>query len=444
MMLIAVALYASAAQEDTVKHVRKGWNLGVLPSIAFDADMGFQYGALTNLYYYGDGSTYPYYLHSFYAEAAYTTTRSGIFRLSFDSRALIPNHRLSIDLSYFPGQLCDFYGFNGYPTKYKKGYEERGNKDYITTAYYRHHRDLLRFSVDIQGNINSAWKWNAGAGLLYFDIGTVDIKRINRHISHKKRLPDTLTLYDDYVTLGYLKSSETRGGTHPYVHGGITYDTRDQQQNPQHGIHADAFLTYYAGFGSLSSYNNLKFNATWRHYLPVITGKLTFAYRIGIQLNVLGKTPFYINTYLNQLYLQRPLCEGLGGGNSVRGMMRDRVLAHGVAFSNIELRARVVDFRIGKNMFYLGFNPFIDLGMVLQPYGKVVSDPRDYLAHHSTVPASLYEDSRRTYAPHITGGCGLKLAMNENFVVSVDWATAFNKQDNGKINNIYIKLGYMF
>lgn len=34
--------------------------------------------------------------------------------------------------------------------------------------------------------------------------------------------------------------------------------------------------------------------------------------------------------------------------------------------------------------------------------------------------------------------------MNDNFVLSIDWATAFDKQDNGKVSNLYIKMGYMF
>ena len=67
-LLLMLAYDASA--QDTSRHVRTGWNFGVLPSVAFDADLGFQYGALTNIYYFGDGSTYPDYLHSFYAEAA--------------------------------------------------------------------------------------------------------------------------------------------------------------------------------------------------------------------------------------------------------------------------------------------------------------------------------------------------------------------------------------
>jgi hypothetical protein len=34
--------------------------------------------------------------------------------------------------------------------------------------------------------------------------------------------------------------------------------------------------------------------------------------------------------------------------------------------------------------------------------------------------------------------------MNDNFVLSVDWATALDKQDNSKFSNLYIKMGYMF
>ena len=39
--------------------IKTGINLGPLPVVAFDADRGFQYGALLNIYNFGNGSTYP-------------------------------------------------------------------------------------------------------------------------------------------------------------------------------------------------------------------------------------------------------------------------------------------------------------------------------------------------------------------------------------------------
>ena len=66
--------------------VRTGWTFGILPSVAFDADKGFQYDVLANVYDFGDGSIYPEYFHSLYFEAAYTTKRSGLFRFAYDSK----------------------------------------------------------------------------------------------------------------------------------------------------------------------------------------------------------------------------------------------------------------------------------------------------------------------------------------------------------------------
>ena len=149
-LLFTCALTMSAQEE---KHVRQGWTFGLLPSVAYDADLGLQYGALTNIYYFGDGSTYPEYLHSFYAEAAYTTKHFGIFRTAYDSKHLIPGHRLSIDLTYLPDQMCDFYGFNGYQSNYNAAYSNQNDPAYISRAYYKYRRDLFRFSADLQGSL---------------------------------------------------------------------------------------------------------------------------------------------------------------------------------------------------------------------------------------------------------------------------------------------------
>ena len=441
-LLLPLALTLPAQE----KHVRKGWTFGVLPSVAYDADLGLQYGALTNIYYFGDGSTYPEYLHSFYAEAAYTTKHFGIFRFAYDSKYLIPKHRLSIDLTYLPDQMCDFYGFNGYSSSYIPEYSSQGDIFYISRAYYKYRRDLFRFSADIQGPLAGKLCWNAGAGLLHFGVGPVDVKRLNSFTKKKeKQLPDTTTLFDQYVALGYISQDEASGGLHPYLHAGITYDTRDRQQNPTHGVHADAFLTWFAGIGSMKKYNNLKLNVNWRNYLPIASDRLIFAYRIGTQLNLAGDCPFYLNTYLNQLYMQRVIYEGLGGANSVRGMMRNRVLARGVAFANFEFRAQLFSFKVSKNMFYVGLNPFMDAGMVVQPYDRVATDPWQFVrTDPNPEKPDLFYDESRLYSPHLTGGCGLKVAMNDNFVLSIDWATAFDRQDNGKFSNLYIKMGYMF
>ena len=486
------ALTSFAAKKDKVQEVdslgrkvKTGWNFGVLPSVAFDADLGFQGGALTNIYYYGDGSQYPEYIHSLYAEAAYTTKNYGIFRVNYDSKYLIPNHRLTLDATYQPDAMCDFYGFNGYQSvydqdfhKWKKDQNKMGDPaEYQSRAFYKYKRDLFRFAADIEGTIWKNIKWNAGLGVLGYMIDECDIDMLNG----KKNVFDPNTpladqkamngnvegLYEKYVKWGLINPAEAKGGWHPYLRAGLTYDSRDQRTCPTKGIYADAFFTYSAAFGDQAEYNHLKFNANFRHYVPVYRDRVTFAYRLGVQNTIAGESPFYMNTYLNTLFIQRVMYEGLGGANSLRGIMRNRILANGFAYANVELRTKVAKFDIGKQHFYIGLAPFFDLGIITQPYeldNEAIKKAHfeDYVKSNAmalidkevapTLPLDSYFkldengdiDQSKVYVPHMAAGVGLKVAMNENFVLSVDWAMALDKQDNAKWANFYIKMGYLF
>lgn len=445
----AGTLVAQSSDTTATKNVRKGWTFGALPSVSYDADYGFQYGALTNIYYFGDGSTYPEYLHSLYLEASYTTKQYGVFRFFYDSKYAIPNHRLTVDVTYLPDALSDFYGFNGYQSVYNPAWTDDKSSDYVSRAFYKMKRDLFRVAVDLQKPVTDSWYLNYGAGVLGYNVGEVDLDMLNKGKDAEDQLPDVESLYEKYVLWDIISPNEARGGWHPYLRGGLTYDTRNQQQNPSRGIYSDAFLTYTAAFGDMKEYNNLKFNFNFRHYLP-ITENISFAYRVGTQLNMFGKSPFYINSYMNTLFIQRVIYEGLGGGNSLRGIVRNRILSDGFAFANVELRLKLWKFKIGKENFYVGINPLFDAGMVLQPYSlekDVIENnikENDPSFDLNTLDNYFDFDECLIYKPHMSVGVGLKVAMNENFIVSVDWATPLNKADNGKVSNLYIKIGYMF
>ena len=499
---LVVVFSAQAAKKDKVqvtdslgRKVKTGWNFGALPSVAFDADLGFQGGALANIYYYGDGSQYPEYIHSIYAEAAYTTKNYGIFRINYDSKYLIPNHRLTLDMTYQPDAMCDFYGYNGYQSiynqnlhKWKKDQSKMGDPaEYQSRAFYKYKRDLFRFAADMEGTIYKNIKWNAGLGVLGYMIDECDIDMLNGKnefdpslpLADQKAMNDNVEgLYEKYVKWGIIDQAEAHGGWHPYLRAGLTYDSRDQRTCPTKGIYADAFFTYTAAFGeqTTAGYNHLQFNFNFRHYVPVYRDRVTFAYRVGTQNNIAGKSPFYMNTYLNTLFIQRVMYEGLGGANSLRGIMRNRILANGFAYANVELRTKVAKFDIGKQHFYIGLAPFFDLGVITQPYdldedaikaayakdviettaqallGEDVVMPLPLSSYFATTKTDTdplgitveHIDNSKTYLPHMAAGVGLKVAMNENFVLSVDWAMALNKQDNAKWANFYIKMGYLF
>lgn len=466
-LFAALSLAASAQTVDsTGRKIKTGWNFGVLPSVAFDADYGFQGGLLTNIYFYGDGSQYPEYIHSLYAEAAYTTKRRGIFRLNYDSKYLIPNHRLTLDATYLPDAMCDFYGFNGFQSVFNQGWgnwKQLDTAQYLSRAFYKMRRELYRLAADMEGEISGPLHWNGGLGVLGYSVDECDIESLNRgkdpfdpsqpHWAQNALDPDVVGLYEQYVDWGLIRPEEAHGGWHPYLRGGLSFDTRDKRQGPTRGIYADAFLTYNSAFGQLKDYNNLQLNFTWRHYVPLAGQRLTFAYRIGTQNRLLGQVPFYANSYLNTQFIQRVLYEGLGGGNSLRGILANRILADGFAYANLELRARVLEFEAGKQHIFVGLNPFLDLGMVTQAYRQ---EEIEELLQQNGLGTSELADyfwcdgaDDVIHHLHMAAGCGLKVGMNENFVLSVDWATPignplFRAQDNNKTSNLYIKMGYLF
>ena len=49
LLALGLGLFVSTtlSAQDT-SNIRRGWTFGILPSVAYDADLGFQYGALTN------------------------------------------------------------------------------------------------------------------------------------------------------------------------------------------------------------------------------------------------------------------------------------------------------------------------------------------------------------------------------------------------------------
>ena len=489
ILVLAISMQAAKKEKkqevDSLgRKIKTGWNFGALPSVGFDADLGFQGGALANVYYYGDGSQYPEYLHSIYAEAAYTTKNYGIFRVNFDSKSLIPNHRLTMDATYQPDAMCDFYGFNGYQSvynqdfhKWKKDPDKMNVADYQSRAFYKYKRDLFRFAADVEGTIWKDLKWNAGIGVLGYMIDECNIDMLNGKNEFDPNIPlaeqkamnkDIEGLYEKYIKWGLIDQAEARGGWHPYLRAGLTYDSRNMRTFPTKGIYADAFFTYTAAFNAsygqqaAAGYNHLQFNFNFRHYVPIYQDRVIFAYRLGAQNNIAGKSPFYMNSYLNTIFIQRVMYEGLGGANSLRGIMRNRILANGFAYANVELRTKVAKFDIGKQHFYIGLVPFFDLGVITQPYEldeELIhkayaedNDPMkltlgDYFAVMQTGVSDAQESPLNTdlvYLPHMAAGLGLKIAMNENFVLSVDWAMALNKQDNAKWANFYIKMGYLF
>ncbi len=427
----------SKAKADSIK---TGWNFGALPAISFDTDLGFQYGALVNFYNYGDGKRFPVYNHSLYFEVSRYTKGSGVNRFYYTSDQLLKNFDFSLDMTYLTDQANDFYGFNGFESVLNKKWidDQYVGTWYKSRMFYKFQQKLFRFKVDLQHKIgDSHFKWIAGLNLHNFAISSVDIDKLNKGKSGSDLLPSVASqpgLYEKYIQWGTIPQEEANGGFIPELKAGIVYDTRNVKVNPMKGMWTEAVITTAPKFlGSESGFS--RFSLTHRQYFTLIKDDLSFAYRVGWQQTIGGHVPFYYQSQMITTVMTGYATVGLGGSRYLRGALRNRVYGDGVAYGNFELRWKFARMNLIGQKFYWGLNTFVDAGQVTKKiavsYGKMLSteNPRDYFNFGAEKMHGSY-------------GLGLRLAMNQNFVVSVDWGKAMSQQDGD--SGLYIGLNYLF
>jgi outer membrane protein assembly factor BamA len=300
--------------------------------------------------------------------------------------------------------------------------------------FYRHERAITRFTADFQGRLHSkSWRWLVGAGHFNYALATVDVDALNKGLKSGDKLPDVPTLYDKYVDWGVISPSERKGGMVNYLKGGVIYDTRDLEANPTQGMWSEALLFYGADWlGSDSHY--LKLVLTHRHYFTLIPERLTLACRGMWQGTVAGDVPFYMEPYGISSYSKLAFTDMLGGARSVRGTLRNRVVGSGFALLNIEPRWKVFRTVVKKQNLYFALSTFLDAGMVTNQRSVEVSGVPD------EERSALFNDAGDNV--HMSVGAGLHIALNENFVLAIDYGKALRAAD-GK-DGLYINLGFLF
>ncbi|MCF8294755.1 MAG: BamA/TamA family outer membrane protein [Bacteroidales bacterium] len=445
LLLIFSNSYAQSDETVTPKEVKTGINVGLLPVVAFDSDLGFQYGGLSNIYFYGDGSQYPDYRHSLYLEVSRYVKGSGINRIFYDSKYLIPGLRFTSDVSYLTEQAYAFYGFNGAQAVYNPGWMDDEDPSYRSRMFYRHERNRFRLLADFQGKFFSdKLYWVAGFQLLNDEIASVNVAKLN-----EGKTEDLLPLQDSvpglfelYQQWGIISPEEADGGLHNYLKLGLIYDTRDNEPHPMKGMWTELVLQSAPSFlGSETPYTLLNF--THRQYFTLLKDRLDFAYRLMSQNTIAGSAPFYLKPNVVTTMLRGANSEGLGGSKTLRGILLNRVVGDGFVLANAELRWKFVKFRFIKQNFYLGLNAFVDAGMVTQMVD--ISDDQmhtiDALLNAQGGDADDYFNSGDDKM-HYSTGLGLRIAMNQNFIIAVDYGIALEKQDGEK--GMYIGLNYIF
>lgn len=417
LLFFVMSLFFGAYTQE----VKKGFSFGALPAISYESDLGFQYGALVNLYDYGDGKSFPAYNHSLYMELSTYTKGRVVARVRYDTEKVIPKIRSTVDVSYITDPISDFYGFNGYQSVY--------NPDYSGTnkGFYGNSQTMFRAKTDFQGIFgHSHFGWVGGYSFYQFDVDTLNLSRLGRKYEGEG-------LFQKYRRWGLIEDDEASGGNLNYLKVGLKYDSRDQLACPTRGIFTEAVIQAAPKY--LNKNPHSKFSLIHRQYYSVAKD-LVFAYRLDYQATIgANKVPFYAQPLLTTSYLVAITNQGLGGKSSIRGALRNRIVGDDIAFGNFELRYKLIRFNLLKQSFYLGSNLFFDSGVILQPikidFSKISNEER-----------KLYFDEYESGKLHSALGLGLKIGWNENFVISTEYGRALNKQD-GK-SGVYIGLNYLF
>ena len=465
LSLLFTATYAmdnnnavDSVKSDKKEIVKKGFNFGPLPVVAFDADKGFQLGALLNVFDFGDGSTYPNPRQKLYLEASFFTKGSQLFVINYDNKFLIPGVRWSSTVTLTNDKAMDFYGFNGYMSYYDQARvalgKDKASDSYIYTPKYRVNRLALLFKTDFTGNI---WKnklfWEAGYHFSYIKQGykknnhALNLDKINKNKDENKRyLPEDPTIFDMYRQWGIISEDEAWGGINSTLRFGLLFDTRDKEAAPSKGIWAEAHVTVAPKW--LGTTNpHYRYSATFRHYVPIVKNDvLTFAYRLNYEGTFGNSAPYYVLPYITVMGSNYDR-DGMGGYRTVRGLMRNRVQGLDMATYNVELRWRFVNFTLWKQNIAFGLSAFSDGTMVTRNYDMSFKGEEQHRDAYNAYMAGRPSSDR----PHITVGAGLRFIMNQNFIVAFEYGMPVSKFSKDPViknqdgnGAFYINTGFLF
>ena len=465
-LILAATMSALTLQAQEV--AKTGLNFGPLPAIGYSSDLGWHYGALSDIYWYGDGSKYPDYVWKANVEVSQYSKGNTVLHSFFDSKYLIPGLRVSAAISYFGNKTYNFYGFNGASSTYIP------ELDKITEdglGWFLMRRDIFRVMTCLQGNFGDS-KWGWATGLSYWDITTGGAE-------NKGLINGATSLFEQYIRNNIIPEGEMYGGRHLELKAGVVFDSRDHENNPTRGANLEVYM-----FGSpdilpqnnwREKYNEVYNNAAKTHYLklavhfkqffPLVQDRLTLGYHLAYQGLIAGKAPFYMLQSIQSLNMKQINTEGLGSTCTVRGTTSNRLMGNGYAWGNFELRYSFARFRwIGQN-WTLATNPFFDAGMVVQPYrlekmelaGTNATNKRIYLYSDGSCNINEPEDgvakatelslaeliySGNKEKVHMGAGIGLHVIMNQNFNINFEFAKCLDPND-GNIG-INIGLNYIF
>lgn len=403
-LFLLLPLLRSLAQDKP----KTGWVFTPMPNVGYTTDIGVTLGAYSDFFYYGDGSTYPNFLHHAGFSAAYATKGSWYAHFYFESPALIADHRVNASVTYRDAMVNNFYGFNGIASPYDAALDLNAER---RTAWYTNHRRFFRVSGSVMGNIGPHLDWMGGFVFRHVRMEDFSLEKYDSGHS----------LFTAYRDIGLIREDEFAGGTSLEFKGGVVYDSRDVELSPGRGMYGELYLVGNAALGHWK-YSYAQLVAHFRHYVTLVPERLVFAWHLGLQHQFAGEIPYYnLNEVATIFYPYEEIC-GLGSRVTVRGIRYNRVMAAGYAWGNFEFRFIPFRFRLFNQDVNLVLNPFADLCAITRPYR--LEEQKKLSGIYPEL--NLWQD--RSLPVMAAFGLGGKIQINTNFILSLDVGRGLDPQ----------------
>lgn len=404
---------------------KEGTFITGIPDFSSDPVTGFGFGARTNIYWNGnrDNPLFPYtpYLMKLTANAAYYTSNARELILKLD----VPYYkgtrwRFKVDFKAQQNPANLYFGltestlgqlrlpsdenttFSTYAAFDRARKTLRpggvGEADFVTDALSNRFREteyMLNLKADYALG-KGKWRIMGGYEIQHLSYATfegMEAEAIDPITGQTTTVPNGISLLRRDFEDGLISGVD--GGWVSIIQTALIFDTRDFEPDPTKGYYFEIANEYSSKYiGSQFDFNKLFIQG--RAYQKIPVGKRTvLAGRFGIG-NIFGdNAPFF---EFQDQWSPEGSINALGGRQSLRGYRANRFLARSMWFTNVEMRVRLAETKLGKQRFAFGVAPFFDAGTV-----------RD-----------RWQDLNFNNIKYSYGG-GLRIAWNQSTILSFDY-----------------------
>lgn len=404
---------------------KEGTFITGIPDFSSDPVTGFGFGARTNIYWNGnrDNPLFPYtpYLMKLTANAAYYTSNARELILKLD----VPYYkgtrwRFKVDFKAQQNPANLYFGltestlgqlrlpsdenttFSTYAAFDRARKTLRpggvGEADFVTDALSNRFREteyMLNLKADYALG-KGKWRIMGGYEIQHLSYATfegMEAEAIDPITGQTTTAPNGISLlrrdFEDELISG------VDGGWVSIIQTALIFDTRDFEPDPTKGYYFEIANEYSSKYiGSQFDFDKLFIQG--RAYQKIPVGKRTvLAGRFGVG-NIFGNNaPFF---EFQDQWSPEGSINALGGRQSLRGYRANRFLARSMWFTNVELRVRLAETKLGKQRFAFGVAPFFDAGTVRDRWQEL-----------------NFKNIKTSY------GGGLRIAWNQSTILSFDY-----------------------